>query len=154
MGVKISELSEASAAQNTDVLPIVQNNETKKITKQNLFSDTKATTDNLQTQIDTINGKLTPSGWTSLGNTVYYKKVGNIVTVRGFSNGDFSLNANDYITVATLPQEARPSITLAFPWTLIGVRGAHIARIQTNGIVELYSDTATTYWAFAITYIL
>ena len=30
MGVKISELNEASSVQNSDVLPIVQNGETKK----------------------------------------------------------------------------------------------------------------------------
>ena len=31
MGVKISELNEALSVQNSDVLPIVQNGETKKI---------------------------------------------------------------------------------------------------------------------------
>lgn len=41
MGVKISELNEASSVQNSDVLPIVQNGETKKITKENLFFDTE-----------------------------------------------------------------------------------------------------------------
>lgn len=94
------------------------------------------------------------SSWVSLGNTVYYKKVGNVVTVRGYSQNEVALTAGDYKTIATLPQEARPSITLAFPWTLIGIKGAHIARIQTNGTIELYSDEATTYWAFTITYVI
>lgn len=38
MGVKISELSEASSVQNSDVLPIVQNGETKKIQVETLGS--------------------------------------------------------------------------------------------------------------------
>lgn len=42
MGVKISELSEALSVQNSDVLPIVQNGETKKISKENLFFDTES----------------------------------------------------------------------------------------------------------------
>lgn len=37
MGVKISELNEATSAQNSDVLPIVQNGETKKIQSKKLF---------------------------------------------------------------------------------------------------------------------
>lgn len=41
MGVQISELSEASSVQNNDVLPIVQNGETKKVSKENLFFDTE-----------------------------------------------------------------------------------------------------------------
>ena len=44
MGVKISELTEASAAQSTDVMPIVQNGETKKIPVSVLLA-------NLQTQL-------------------------------------------------------------------------------------------------------
>lgn len=38
MGVKISELNEASSVQNSDVLPIVQNGETKKVTVETLGS--------------------------------------------------------------------------------------------------------------------
>ena len=38
MGVKISELNEASSIQNSDVLPIVQNGETKKVTVETLGS--------------------------------------------------------------------------------------------------------------------
>lgn len=37
MGVKISELNEATSVQNSDVLPIVQNGETKKISAVNLI---------------------------------------------------------------------------------------------------------------------
>lgn len=37
MGVKISELNEATSAQNRDVFPIVQNGETKKIQSKKFF---------------------------------------------------------------------------------------------------------------------
>ena len=47
MGVKISELTEASAAQSTDVMPIVQNGETKKIPVSVLLA-------NLQTQLEDL----------------------------------------------------------------------------------------------------
>lgn len=106
----------------------------------------------IENELEFLDGN---SSWVSLGNTVYYKKVGNVITVRGYSNGDVALTAGDYKTIATLPQEARPSITLAFPWTLVGVRGAHIGRIKAeDGAIELYSDEANIYWAFTITYVI
>lgn len=63
MGVKISELTQAMAAQDTDVLPIVQNGETKKITKENLFNDTETEIENLEGSKvnktgDTLTGEL------------------------------------------------------------------------------------------------
>lgn len=54
MGVKISELTEAMVAQNTDLLPIVQNGETKKITKENLFNDTEQNIEDLQTNLTNL----------------------------------------------------------------------------------------------------
>ena len=54
MGVKISELTEAMAAQNADEMPIVQNGETKKITKENLFNDTEQNIEDLQTNLTNL----------------------------------------------------------------------------------------------------
>lgn len=105
----------------------------------------------IENELEFLDGN---SSWVSLENTVYYKKVGNVVTVRGYSQDEVALTAGDYKTIATLPQDVRPTTTLAFPWTLIGINGAHIARIQTNGIIELYSDEVNTYWAFTITYVI
>lgn len=101
-----------------------------------------------------LQNEVKSSEWISLGNTVYYKKCGNIVTVRGYSKGDFALTANDYKTVATLPVEARPTITLPFPWSRVGIGQVGITRIHNTGTIELYSDTAATYWAFTITYVI
>lgn len=46
MGVKISELNEATSAQNSDVLPIVQNGETKKISKEIFLKSVLSLTNN------------------------------------------------------------------------------------------------------------
>lgn len=101
--------------------------------------------------INTIN---TPTSWISLTNYVKYKKVGNIVTVTGYSQGGQQLQNGDYTTVATLPASIRPTVGLYFPWTKIG-EGSSVARITTDGTVELYVNTgATTYWGFTVTYIL
>lgn len=55
MGVKISELTEAMAAQNTDELPIVQNGETKKINVETLMSNLQTQLTNLQSQVNNKN---------------------------------------------------------------------------------------------------
>lgn len=52
MGVKISELNEATSAQNSDVLPIVQNEETKKISVETLGANAVKKTG------DTLTGSL------------------------------------------------------------------------------------------------
>lgn len=46
MGVKISELNEASSVQNSDVLPIVQNGETKKVSKEIFLKSVLSLTNN------------------------------------------------------------------------------------------------------------
>lgn len=55
MGVKISELTEAMAAQNTDEMPIVQNGETKKINVETLMSNLQTQLTNLQNQVNDKN---------------------------------------------------------------------------------------------------
>lgn len=55
MGVKISELTEAMAAQNTDEMPIVQNGETKKINVETLMSNLQTQMTNLQNQVNDKN---------------------------------------------------------------------------------------------------
>lgn len=67
MGVKISELSEATVAQNSDVLPIVQNGETKKIPVEVLESQKVNKTG------DTMTGDLNMQG-----NSVKLGTTGNI----------------------------------------------------------------------------
>lgn len=105
----------------------------------------------IENELEFLDGN---SSWVSLGNTVYYKKVGNVVTIRGFSQNEVALTEGDYKIIATLPQEIRPSIELAFPWSPIGQDMAGLARIYSDGNLALYSTNGTAWWAFTITYIL
>lgn len=68
MGVKISELNEASSVQNSDVLPIVQNGETKKIPVEILGSQKVNKTG------DTMTGDLNMQS-----NSVKFGTTGNIL---------------------------------------------------------------------------
>lgn len=105
----------------------------------------------LQQQIDALS---TSSEWTSLGNTIYYKKVGNVVCVRGYSVNDVVLTANDYKLLGTLPVGIRPTMQIGFPWTRIGEGEVGIGRINIDGTIELYSTSAPSWWAFTITFII
>lgn len=67
MGVKISELNEASSVQNSDVLPIVQEGETKKISVETLGSQ------KVNKSGDTMTGDLNMQG-----NSVKFGNDGNI----------------------------------------------------------------------------
>lgn len=67
MGVKISELNEATSAQNSDVLPIVQNGETKKIPVEVLGSQ------KVNKSGDTMTGELNMQG-----NPIRFGNSGNV----------------------------------------------------------------------------
>lgn len=54
MGVKISELQEANSVQNEDVLPIVQNGETKKIQAQILLTLLNPRFDNIENELENL----------------------------------------------------------------------------------------------------
>lgn len=73
MGVKISELNEATSAQNSDVLPIVQNGETKKIPVEVLGS--QKVTKSGDTMTGGLNMQGNPIGFGSGGN-IYFKEDG------------------------------------------------------------------------------
>ena len=76
MGVKISELNEATSAQNSDVLPIVQNGETKKVTVETLGSQ-----------------KVNKSGDTLTGGLLFENKNGYdaIRKTRTINNTDYQI---------------------------------------------------------------
>ena len=92
--------------------------------------------------------------WIEINNVISYKKSGKMVTVKGYSTNNVQLIANDYKAVATLPEGVRPKRMLAFPWTRIGEGSVGIAKVNTNGTIELYSTSAPSYWAFTVTYII
>lgn len=96
MGVKISELTEAMAAQNTDEMPIVQSGETKKITVETLMSNLQTQLTNLQNQVNDKNAITiglnadTTTTSTSAYQTIdlnLTKEVGKVGTKLSLSNG-------------------------------------------------------------------
>lgn len=147
MGVKISELNEALSVQNSDVLPIVQNGETKKITKENLFSDTKTTTDNLQSQINDIkqtNITIT-SDYTIDSNSCF--KSQNFVNIGiNIYNSSGTYSTYSWVQLARLPEGSRPSgeryisgFGCASGW---GTPTAVPIMIDANGYIKVYLQTS------------
>lgn len=123
-----------------------------KLLNKNTIQEQQKQIEQLQKEIKELKGG--NSSWVSLGNTVYYKKVGNVITVRGFSGGAVNLTANDYTIVAILPAEIRPSMEICFPWSKVGEGTVGITKIQLNGNIGLFANASTNFWAFNVTYLL
>lgn len=141
MGVEISELNEALSVQNSDVLPMVQNGETKKVT------------------VETLGKKFAEqsTGWTNatltskIRGTIRYTKLGNIVIVN-FSdveaNGSIAShndilatglpNSNIYL-VSSLPNYNTPSKPMRIGITTDG-------KIQTHYSNEFTASEATGFY--------
>lgn len=104
MGVKISELTQTTAPQNSDVLPIVQNGETKKITFANLLKNLTTQVTNLQSQ---INDK-------------------NIITVGISSNVTISTSGNNNINLNRTIASVGSKLTLSNGKVVIGAGVNHV----------------------------
>lgn len=96
------------------------------------------------------------SGWESIySNYTKAKRKGKVVTVKGYSaGGGINLPANTYKEITTLPAKYRPSESIYFTVGASGGTAQIIGEIGTNGIVKLHSTQATTYWTFAISYVV
>lgn len=96
------------------------------------------------------------TGWVSLNDVVKYKRIGDVVSVVGNSNGEVNLTSGSYITVGTLPENVRPPIQTKFEYTLQGgLQEGRAAYILPTGEIRLYfsSGPGISYWGFTITYI-
>lgn len=106
MGVKISDLTQAMAAQNEDVMPIVQNGETKKIEVQTLMSGVEDEISNLNTLITNLQTQLNNKNIITAGlsadvtksgtgdyNTATLVKQNGVGTKLTISNGDIVIGA-------------------------------------------------------------
>lgn len=81
MGVKISELTTATSANNNDVLPIVQNGETKQISKGNFLKE-------LNTANSFSTNEVEIGTWIN-GNTLYRKVYqGTVSNIESICNAD------------------------------------------------------------------
>ena len=96
------------------------------------------------------------TGWTQIyQNYTKAKRRGKAVAVIGESgSGGIALTAGAYKDITTLPADFRPSQSIYFtPATMGG--DAHLTGMITSaGVVKIYSDKATSYWAFSVTYLI
>lgn len=123
MGVKISELNEASSVQNSDVLPIVQNGETKKIQVETLGSQ-----------------KVNKSGDTLTGELLFENKnvYDAIRKTRTFNNEDYQVsvgvggNMSARMEFVKVPNNVLGSVEARSDGIYNGVSGKKLAE-QSNG---------------------
>ena len=85
------------------------------------------------------------------GYCVAYKRNG-IVTITGDSS-DYRIEANKYVTLATLPEGYRPPRTMYMPVNNLGGTAVLFGRIESNGLVSLYTNEAVRYWAYSFSYV-
>ena len=147
MGVKISELTEAMTAQNTDEMPIVQNGETKKINKQTLFEDITTVTDNLQTQINNLAlTSITITSDYTIDNNSCFKSQSYVVIGFNIYNSSSTFGTYSWTKIAQLPSGSRPSAEIYFPTIAVGAGLASPtavpARVTSDGEVFIYPTVA------------
>lgn len=94
------------------------------------------------------------TGWVQLSLYVKYRKKNGFITVVGTSHGGLSLTANAYTTVATLPENLRPSFDFPFVFHCVGgTLSAQSAYITPSGNINLYViNSGMNYWMFSVTY--
>lgn len=127
------------------------------------------------TEVD-YDGETVPEGWseitqgyTLLSNSVYYKKVGKMVTIfrparttGGYIQNDISLAEFNYTNIATgLPEELRPNARIAFPifahTTSNTILTTSYGEVMENGNIAVYNWSGATTLnrlAFCITYMV
>lgn len=136
MGVKISELNEATSVQSSDVLPIVQNGETKKITKENLFSDTTTQINNI------IMTSITITSDYQIEDSGCFKSQNYIVLGFNIYNSSETFATYTWTKIAQLPSGVRPSIERYFPTLAVGTGlsspTAVPARVTADGEIFIY----------------
>ena len=117
-----------------------------------------------------INGKVESGNWTLISNNIYYKKVGNVVTLirqarddnGSFVQNEITLTGYAYTNIATtLPEEIRPSKRIAYNIFAHTKDNAFYTQaygeIQTDGNLSIYNwgaETILNRLAFCVTYIL
>lgn len=88
--IKISELDSAVSVNDADIIPIVQNGDTKKVTVENLLDNVYDTINELYNGTGWIEIKQSDLAQGTVGSGYYvpaYKKIGNIVYLKGQITG-------------------------------------------------------------------
>lgn len=90
---------------------------------------------------------------TVYGDYCKVERVGRIVNVVGQST-DWSIPQRQYRSLATLPTWARPTNNIVATVEAYGGQNFISIMITPNGLVQLYSTGATSYWRYNVTYIV
>lgn len=131
MGVKISELNEATSAQNSDVLPIVQNEETKKISVETLGSQ------KVNKSGDTLTGGLlfeNKNDFNAIRKTRTLNGTDYQVTVGLGGNGSARM---EYVT----NDKVLSSIEARSDGLYNGVSGKKLAEQESSGDLDMQSNS-------------
>lgn len=92
------------------------------------------------------------SGWYSVySNYCKVKRKNNIVHVIGNST-NYGLTAGQYNAITTLPAGYRPSEQMYFSADAMGGTATIFGRLDTDGILYLYTNTATSYWTYSFSF--
>jgi len=96
------------------------------------------------------------TGWIRFyQNYAKAKRRGKVVTVVGESGSSgLTLTAGAYKDITTLSADFRPIDTIYFAPVALGGDVVMTGMINTQGIVKIYSDKATSYWAFSTSYVI
>lgn len=146
MGVKISELTEAMAAQNADEMPIVQNGETKKINVGTLMSNLQTQLTNLQNQVNDKNAiTIGLNADTTTTSTAAYqnidisltKEMAKVGTKLSLSSGKVLIGEGvSHVLVSGKIQTQGDSSTY----------GLSIRKNTNSGVSDAYETTPGTAW--------
>ena len=133
--------------------------------------ENKCTADDLNEIKNSVNALYTPNDWTLIDNNIYYKRVGNVITIirQARNNGgsyiqnEISLTGYDYTNItSSIPSAIRPNSRFAFPVFVhftdnsFGTASCY-GEIQTDGKLSIYNwgNTKTANRiAFCFTYII
>lgn len=128
--------------------------------KDNNYLDSTGITHN-RNLLSTILNKLTyNSGWTRISTDygVYYKKVGNIVTVRGISSGSRTLSGWSQTFLGNLPADYRPNTTIRYPVYAKGSTSVYGQVSDAGNVIYFNWAGSATFddgaLAFTVTYVV
>ena len=88
------------------------------------------------------------TGFVRLNDSISYRVKNGYCTLAGGSSGSYALTAEQYVTICTLPQSARPATEMFAHVNALGGTGIMFCRISTDGNVNIWSSVTNSYWKF------
>ncbi|MEE1444500.1 MAG: hypothetical protein UGF43_12945 [Blautia sp.] len=181
VGIKISELPEASQSQITDTNVMVVDNGTatrktklstlisylkSKMIKNSLTQETTGYAldatqgKKLKEEIDALNSSLINESYQPIyvdqetGMDFCYARLKNgYVNLQGKSDKELTIPANTYFEFTTLPKKYRPTVNMYFPMIASDNTISMFGVIYSDtGIIKIYSTKQTSWWRYSVTY--